>query len=467
MNNKSKSIFFSLPMSWFRPLPALALTVAVGLSACSSGSDTGSGNEEVLNLDMAIPNSLTGGPSGALLVSPTGAQVTAANADLPCAYQGPDDDDDPFRNGYEMTKFMVSVVAAWTCWGDTLIEVSGFLPHNGEIIETDNHTDDENYEADEPTHYSVVDDSDTQTTVNIYYGYPRDVPPLPDADPQFYISWNEDVNGDIQGRMIIDGTAIDPEHRNPEDPVMMRMDFEYTATQQLVNMYLKFDEGNEWADGFHIEVNKDLTASPFEQVFTARGIINMKRQFLAVPTISELPMLRMYTVSDRGGEGAAIAEFNDVALPLELNADTTNHLGNYLFDKLDTYFFDADQTVNEPWDWIYKTFSFAEFRGDRTTPAAGGSLFPVFDPSLDKIIEELGLPASYFTGTECANVGDDCVQLLNAIFANGFADQEPNQGVDPNDWRSAALQEFDFLETVYPNGVDWSGAFEYEFTPAP
>jgi len=108
MNNKFKSIFYRLPMSWFCPLPALALTLVVGLSACSSGSDTGAGDEEVLNLDMAIPNSLTGGPAGAtLLVSPTGAQVTAANTDLPCAYQGPDDDDDPFRNGYEMTKFMV------------------------------------------------------------------------------------------------------------------------------------------------------------------------------------------------------------------------------------------------------------------------------------------------------------------------------------------------------------------------
>ena len=230
---------------------------------------------------------------------------------------------------------------------------------------------------------------------------------------------------------------------------------------------MKFDEGNEWANGFHIEVNKDLTASPFEQVFTARGIINMKRQFIDVADIGELPMLRMYTVSDRVGEGAAIAEFNDVALPLELNADTDNHLGNYLFDKLDTYFFDADQTVNEPWDWIHKTFTFAEFRGDRTTRAIGGSLFPEFDPSLDKIVDELGLPASYFTGTECAKVRDDCVELLNAIFASGFADQEPNQGMDPNDWRSAALQEFDYLETVYPNGVDWGGAFEYEFTPAP
>lgn len=474
MNNKSNSLFFWSRMlwsriSWLRSVPAIALTLVVGLSACSSGSETGSSNEEVLNLDMAIPNSLTGGPVGVVsLAVPTGVQAAAANTDLPCAYQGPDDDDDPFRNGYEMTKFMVSAVAAWTCWADTLIEISGFVPHDGQIYETDNHTDDENYEADEPTHYSVVDESDTQVTIRIYYGYDRDVPPLANADPQFYISWDEDENGDIQGRMVIDGTGIDPEHRNPEDPTMMRMDFDYTATEQLVNMYLKFDNGNEWADGFRIEVNKDLTANPFEQVFTARGIINMKRQFIDVAAISEFPMLRMYTVSDRGGEGAAIAEFEDVALPLELNAETNNHLGNYLFDKLDTYFFDADQTVNEPWDWIHKTFSFAEYRGDRTTPATGGSFFPIFDPSLELIVTELGLPNTYFTGNECANVGDDCVDLLNAIFQDGFADQEPNQGMDPNDWRSIALQNHEYLDTVYPNGMmDWDGAFDYEFTPTP
>ncbi|WP_455208043.1 hypothetical protein [Kaarinaea lacus] len=469
MTNKSN------PLSlWRHAMPGITLMLVVSLIACSSGGDgNDSSNSGVLNLDMAIPNSLTGGPAASVFIASPAAVhaaavgATAASTGSACAYQGPDDGDDPFRNGYEMTKFMVSAVAAWTCWADTLVEISGYVPHDGLIYPTDNQTDNENYEADEPTHYSVVDDSDTQTTIRIYYGYPPDVPPLANQNPQFYISWDKNINGDVQGRLIIDGTRIDPEHRDPQDPTMMRMDFNYTATEQLVNMYLKFDNGNEWADGFRIEVNKDLTAASFEQVFTARGLVNMKRQFVAVDGISELPQLRMYTVSDRGGEGAALAEFDDVVLPLELNAMTGNHLGNYLFDKLDTYFFDADQTANEPWDWIYKTFSFAEYRGERTTPPTGGSLFPVFDPSLDLIVQELGLNDTYFTGNECANVGDNCVDLLNAIFADGFADQEPNQGMDPNDWRSAALQKHIYLDTVYPNGMDWNGAFDYEFTPIP
>lgn len=439
----------------------LVILIAVGLTACASDDESETAAPDVLDLNMNIPASLTGAPVPKGVATVSGAQVRSTDA--PCAYQGPDDENDPFRNGYEMTKFMVSVVASWTCWTDALIDISAYVPHDGKIYETDNQKDNVNYDADEPTHYSVTDDSDTQTTIRIYYDYDRDVPPLEGSDPQFYFSWNEDVNGDIQGRLIIDGTAIDPENRNPEDPTMMRMDFNYTAMEEVADMYLAFDDGNEWADGFRIEVKKDLTAAPFEHVFTARGLIDAKRQFIEVPPISELPILRMYTVSDRGGEGAAIAEFADVALPLPLNL-AGNHLGNYIFDKVDTYFFDADQTTSEPWDYINKTFSFAEYRGNRTTPATGGTDVP-FDPSLDQIVDYLGLPNTYFTGNECADVDDDCVDLLNGIFAGGFAEQEPNQGADPNDWRSVALQNHVYLETIYPNGVDWTGAFDFAFTP--
>ncbi|MGD8571448.1 MAG: hypothetical protein PVH98_03265 [Gammaproteobacteria bacterium] len=444
----------------------VAMIFLVALAACSSGGNSdGNDNGEVLNLDMQIPDSLTGGPATSVMVSPVAISAVSASSDLPCAYQGPENEDDPFRNGYEMTKFMVSAVAAWTCWADTLIEIAGYVPHDGQITATENQTDVDNYEADEPTHYSVTDDSETQTTVRLYYGYDRDVPPLPGEDPQFFLSWNTDINGDIQGRLIIDATGIDPVNRNPEDPTMMRMDFDFSATDKHVDMFLRFDDGNEWAEGFRIEVSKDLTAAPFEQVFTARGMINAKRQFIDVPSVSEIPVLRMYTVSDQAGEGAAVADLDNVALPLELNAATGNHLGDYLFDKLDTYFFDANQTADEPWDWIHKTFSYAEYRGGRTTPATGGTLFPVFDPSLDQIILELGLPNTYFTGNQCASIGDDCTDLMNAIFAGGFADQEPNQGGNPNDWRSAALQNPDYLETVYPNGSDWQGAFDFVFVP--
>ena len=51
------------------------------------------------------------------------------------------------------------------------------------------------------------------------------------------------------------------------------------------------------------------------------------------------------------------------------------------------------------------------------------------------------------------------------MFAEGFGEQERNQGADPGDWRSDALAAAQFPDSVYPNGVDWAGAFEPVFAP--
>ncbi len=130
-------------------------------------------------------------------------------------------------------------------------------------------------------------------------------------------------------------------------------------------------------------------------------------------------------------------------------------MGNYIFDKTDIYFFDADQRAAEPWDWIDKTITDSQYRGGRNLTTITGT----------DIINFLGLSLTYFSGTECTNVGDDCTDMLNAVFADGFADQEQNQGSDPMDWRSTAITSPAYLGSVYPNGSDWVGAFEPVFTP--
>jgi hypothetical protein len=143
-----------------------------------------------------------------------------------------------------------------------------------------------------------------------------------------------------------------------------------------------------------------------------------------------------------------------------LNIFLGNHLGNYLFDKDDIYFFDEDMD----WDWVNKSITDGRYRGSRTTPAAGGTWIP-FNPSQDMVITALKLDSDYFTGDKCAEIDDDCTDLLNGVFADGFADQEPNQGSDPMDWRSDAIATPTYIDSVYPNGVDWNGAFDYNFTP--
>jgi len=55
-----------------------------------------------------------------------------------------------------------------------------------------------------------------------------------------------------------------------------------------------------------------------------------------------------------------------------------------------------------------------------------------------QIEQGLGLSPNYFANT-CAMSGNSCNALMNAVFADGFAGQEPNQGSDPLDWRSSAI----------------------------
>jgi hypothetical protein len=356
---------------------------------------------------------------------------------------------------------MVSTMATWTCIADLIIDIAATVPHDGSLVETDNDTQADNYDPSEPTHYSISDNSDTQTTARMYYGYDRANPPTASSTPEFYISWNNSGDDTAEGKMIIAARGINGDDFNPDDPVNMRMDFNFDNNNRQADMFLQFDNANQWADGMRIEIDKDLNASPLAQVYTARGMINMKAQFLPVEEISEIPTIQFYTVADQLGNGAAIEEIQNMTLPLELNAATGNHLGNFLFAKKDIYFFKDDSD----WEYINKTITSASYLSMRTTPVSGGDWLP-FNPSLEMIISALNLEAGYFNGAQCGDVDTSCVELLNAVFEDGFAEQEKNQGNDPQDWRSSALENAQYLNSVYPNGSNWDGAFELSFTPA-
>lgn len=444
------------------PIVLLSASMITGCGESSGGGAT----TETLSTNLKIPDSMTGGKTTTAPSQVLAGQYKAARSSgtgQPCGYIGNDDDDDIFRNGYETSKFMVSAVATWSCIADLLIDISSVVPHDGNIYETENDNNSPDFESDEPTHYSVTDDSATQTTIRLYYNYSRSKPPIVGEDPQFYISWNEFESGDIEGRIVIDGTNVNPDDRKIDDPVNMRMDFSFNESQESADMFLRFDDNNIWADGFRIQVTKDLTANPLQKVFVARGLVNMKAQFFPVIGINEIPEISVFSVSDSFGNGASIGEFIDVSLPFPLNINTGNHLGNYLFTKTDIYFFEDDMD----WDYINKSITSSEYRGGRTTPATGGTWIP-FDPSLDVIVSGLALDAAYFTGSLCAVPGDDCNELLNTVydFIDGFAGHEQNQGSDPMDWRSDALAMPAYLDTVYPNGIDWTGAFDFSFTPS-
>lgn len=450
----------------FKSLLIPALLTAGILAGCGdSSNNNGVPAEDNLSLGMQLPDSLTGGSD---VNSPRNIANKIAGVALagkggtgePCSFMGHENKDDPFRNGYETSRFLISTMATWTCVADLLIDLAGFVEHDGVIRETDNDTAAPDYEADDPTHYSITDSSDSQVTVLMYYGYSRAVPPLPTDPSQFYISWDQASEGMIEGKMIIDISVIEPESDNEDGLAMMRMDFDFDQDQRSADMFLRFDDDNIWADGFRIQITRDLNANPLEQVFTARGLIEMAGQFFTVAGISETPDIQLYTVADLLGNGATIEEVQDFSLPLLLNFFLNNHLGDYLFTKRDVYYFEDDQD----WDYINKTISSSEYRGSRNTPVTGGTWLP-FNPSIDMINTALSLPAGYFSAGQCENIGDDCNALLNAVFENGFSDQEQNQGTNPMDWRSVALDNADYLTSVYPNGIDWDGAFDQTFTP--
>ncbi len=445
----------------------ITLLIAGGvLTGCGESTDpVDSTSSDDLSLRMQLPDSLTGGSASnsSRSIASKIADVTLMNKNNsgePCSFIGHEDKDDPFRNGYETSRFLISTMATWTCIADLLIDLAAVVEHDGSIVETDNDTLAPDYEADDPTHYSITDISDTQVTIGMYYGFSRAVPPLPTDPPQFYISWNETSQDVVEGKLIIDISVIDDNVDEEDDLSMMRMDFDFDENQRSADMFLQFGEDNAWADGFRIRITKDLNASPLGQVFTAQGLIEMTGQFFPVAGIVETPRIQFYTVADLLGNGATIQQVEDFSLPFLINFFRNNHLGDYLFSKRDVYFFEADQD----WEYIDKRISASEYRGSRNTPETGGSWIP-FNPSLDMINTALSLPTDYFSNGQCENVGDNCNDFLNAVFVDGFSDQEKNQGEDPLDWRSTALDNADYLPSIYPNGINWDGAFDQSFTP--
>jgi len=452
--------------SSIKKLPLTVLTAMfIALGGCSSEEEQAGFSRAVPDLRIVIPDSMTGGQNNTLIKTVSKAH-RAANSGEPCFYSG-EGDEDLFKNGYTMSRMMISAIATWSCVADTVIEVASFIPHEGIIIESDNDRSATNYDPEEATHYSISDDSDNQVSVRLYYGYDRENPPTPESNADFFVSWIEQDGGSVQGKMVIDGLGMKSDQIiDPEDPVAMRMDFTLSESSRTADMFLKFADTNELTNGFRIYVSKDLNVNPLTKVFTAKGMLDLKQQFIPNTGITEIPTLQIFTVANQLGEGAAIANFIDVAVSLELNAELNNHLGKYLFTKEDKYFFDADQNSNEPWDFINKIVTTSEYRGDRNLLPTGGTWEPVFNPSQDMIITALNLDTDYFTGTKCNETGDSCNELLTAIHQEGFAEQEMNQGSDPMDWRTDALLEVEYLDSIYPAGFsDWTGVFEPAFNP--
>ncbi len=408
-------------------------------------------------LSMNIPDSLTGGGSTTNFKSKISASTVTGSVQLtePCTFNG-SDKEDPFVNGYELSKFLVGQISTWTCISDLVISIVDFTVNDGEIHATDNIKDSTSYKSDDPTHYQVVRTGKGQTKMRLFYGYAIDNPPIVDDKAGLVLFWNKNDEGEISGLLSLDMNFLDSPI-NLEDPTGLRLEFNQTASKSSNDMFLIFDESNAEAEGMRVIVTLDKTALFSAPVYTVQALIKAKKQWLDVASVSEVPYYKLYAVTDKLGNGASRAFISDIAIPFEIATD--NNLGDYLFDKTDDYYFDADISKAN-WQWVNKTVTKSKYVASRTTPATGGSWIP-FSPSLDMLINAFQLDSDYFTAGKCELPGDSCDELLNAVFIDGFDDQESNQGSDPQDWRSQAMQNLEYLDSVYPNGLDWTGALEH------
>jgi len=153
---------------------------------------------------------------------------------------------------------------------------------------------------------------------------------------------DEADNGDISGCMVVDASSIDPFNNDSEDLTDINVGFDYTDAAKVADIFLRFGNGNAWVDGLCIEVIKVLTASSLGQMFAARGLMEMKAQFMRVDDITELLQLRMRTVFDHLGIGVAVAKFVGASLSLGIDIIAGDYLDNDLFDNADICFFKAN-----------------------------------------------------------------------------------------------------------------------------
>lgn len=430
------------PRAWaWRLTVVCAAALILGLAGCGASTTSSKSKSTIDTPTMAMdfPDSLSGGTSSTAL-------KRGASGDGPnCDYLGAGNKD-PFQNGYFMTKFLVGAVATWTCVADfvSLTVASLKLPTDGTVITIGDGADND------PTGVSVTKESSDQTTVRLFYNGDE-------KNAGFYVSWVQTADG-VDGRLILGSDVFQSD--NPDDPTDMRMDFSTDSSGRTADMFIKFpDADSHHVNGFRIEVTRDDGA----ETFLSRGLIDFTGQWFSdtPDTITETPDLRIATLSNFAGTGAASAVFADAAAEFALGPAAGNRsLGWYLFDKDDRYFFDQDGGS----DWINKQITSALYDSGKTSNGSDDSTIEGY----------LGVTTGEIAACEAAqgNPDDSCVDLLNAIFAvdSGLVTELNDDTTMPGGFRKTFINGLDYpddyLDSPYPDGSDsWDGVFDMDFNP--
>ena len=358
----------------------------------------------VPTLRLGVPGSMTYGTASASINANQDGYNAAVITDVdengcPTLKEG----EDIFENGYAMSKFLVVLSENQACYADAfMLATSLFLGNfinNGKIATED---------TTGLTHFQL---DLTGTTYELWFWFDSA------ASPTFYMTWTGSSSTDSTGYFIntqlTDATA---------DLSAVRFEFVRDGTSAVNEIFVEYSgDASEDFDGFHSMVTKTTSGSVIS--YLAKGILRFQSQFgTNIPTeVTATPKLRMVTVSDSNGLGAAKADFTDVAIRFE-SAGTWD-LGAYLFTLGDKVYFDTDGVPQ----WQMKEVTTGTYAVS-TTRTGGTDLTDIIGCLEETTCPEINLPAGYFAGTcvDTDNVAGNCTEFIQAIYDTGWSGDHVN-----------------------------------------
>lgn len=448
-------------------LPLGLLTLAVVFTGCGSDSDNLAA--PVLTMDLpASMTSATPAPLNAMtaLTVPGEGTRAANHQNTDCNFG---QENDPFKDGYTTTKFLVNVSQTMSCFADTLITA---VMTNGQswigagLISTGN-------AAPDTTHVQIELNATTYQT----WLFSDDA----GVDPNVYITWDS-VTGN--GQMIFLGTPT-----NPGDLDALRVDFNRSADLDVNDAFFHYSAGS-FLEGFHIEVSRQGSGNSAN--YQARGLLSLLNQW--DPTLATrsgqtfpTPSLAVISTTNSSGQGAAKADFQDVGLHIEtpaLPAIEWFNFGSYLFTTSDKTYF----TQNGAEEWRNKSVTTATYvntnantRGDGN----GGAILTWLSGCLEgdnanslaicgtkadgttPNVPGMNLGANYFTTGTCDSThGGDCSAFMQGFYDLGWDNPVVNSTTaEPSDFRATDLAATTNLTNVWPAGETATSTFVIPVAP--
>ena len=394
-----------------------------------AGSNVGPTTKQldVPKLNLTLPDNLAKKESGTpLMGANNGGSFSAMNNSLPTRSSSDEPNckyvnglnDDMFRHGYHLTKYLSQVGAAYSCFADWVMKktVEWDIPTDGKVYDVK-----ANKES-EPTGVSVVKDSPTQHSLRFFYRKKTE-------DPGWLVSWKK--NGEqVSGRIVFDNDVVRKTLNANDDPRKVRIDFIKTNDQLTLDIYALFPTHNK-TESFRMNLIKKLTGSDTESdKIKIKGYLITRVQPYKdsnSSSITDQPVFKIAAISDANGKGGTVT----VVDKLLMGSST---YGYFLTQFKDKFAF----TNTQPSEWIKKTMQNAELK--ISGPQSGCNSNSTCTAKWNTWIQDPAISAQL----EMQNAGSE-PNDARSDFANNFVDSQ-------------------YLDQVYPDReTSWNSVFDMRF----